>query len=103
MNGTKKTNDGGSIYCKSWEKLSELKDEITHKFANKFNVSETQKYLARIIVKNANERDYLNDDALVEDIVALNTLEDIKVSGFKICEKNHLVLEVSSVLRKLLL
>lgn len=109
VNGTKKTKDGAAIYCNSIEDLNKLKNEITQKFGHKFEVKEAQKLQPRIIVKNVNITDDLNNDVIVENIISLNNLTDIKVTDIKVVKritisnKINLVLEVPPALRQRLL
>lgn len=109
VNGTKKTRDGAVIYCKDVADLSKLKDEITHKFGNKFNVREAQKLQPRILVKNVNIKDDLSNEAIVENIISLNNLGNIEITDirvvtkFSVSNKINLVLEVTPTLHQRLL
>lgn len=109
VNGAKSIKNGAAIYCKDVENLNKLKEAISSKFGDKFNVDEAQKLQPRILVKNIQISEDLSSADLIENIKMLNNLNDISSSELKIVivlkkfNKSDLVLEVSPAVRKTLI
>nr|CAI5844386.1 unnamed protein product [Callosobruchus analis] len=110
INSTRKTKDGIAVHCKNDSSLTTLKNGLSDKFGQKYNITADQKFNPRLVIKDVHINETYTAEDIVDDIFKLNDFEDehrgevkfiTKLSYSK--KKTNIIIEVSPTMRKLIL
>nr|CAI5831255.1 unnamed protein product [Callosobruchus analis] len=106
---TRKIKNGMVVHCEDENSLHRLKDTLNHRLGSKFTVLKPRKLNPRLLLKNVNLTNLPSAEAIINDIVKLNQLDEEQASDLKFVTKlkhfqsTNIVIEVSPELRNLFL
>nr|CAI5824815.1 unnamed protein product [Callosobruchus analis] len=109
INSTRKTKDGIAVHCKNDSSLTTLKNGLSNKFGQKYNIIAAQKFNPRLVLKDVHLSETDTAEDIVDDILKLNDIEDehrgeVKfITKLSYSKKTNIIIEVLPTMRKLLL
>lgn len=108
INNTRKIQSGIAIQCDNESSLATLRENLSNKLGNKYNVRQALKLNPRMLIKNVRLENLDTPEEIINNIINLNDLEDNRseikfITKLKHFENTNIVIEVSPSIRKLLL
>ncbi|CAH1999855.1 unnamed protein product [Acanthoscelides obtectus] len=107
INNTHKIRNGIAVHCQDEKSLTVLKNSLDKELGSKYSIMEARKHNPRLLIKNVNLDSLDSPESIINNIVALNNIDDTHQSDIKFVTKHYestnIVIEVSSDLRNILL
>ncbi|CAH1981455.1 unnamed protein product [Acanthoscelides obtectus] len=109
INNTHKIRNGIAVHCQDEKSLTVLKNSLDKELGSKYSIMEARKLNPRLLIKNVNLDGLDSPESIINNIVALNNIDDTHQSDIKFVtklkhyESTNIVIEVSPDLRNILL